>query len=71
MGQLPHPAAWGAPPLTEEGMDIVLENKLLKTGPEWFILLIEDLSIENRAQLLFCFCIAWHLRNNATHDDGN
>jgi len=52
-------------------MDIVLENKLLKTGPERFILLIEDLSIENRAQLLFCFCIAWHLRNNATHDDGN
>ena len=34
--------------------DLIPENKLVNTGPDWFIMLIEDLNIENRAQLLFC-----------------
>ena len=50
--------------------NLVPENKQVKTGSEWFILLIEYLSIENRAQLLFCLWRAWHLRNNAIHGDG-
>ncbi|CAN6302143.1 unnamed protein product [Urochloa humidicola] len=50
--------------------DLVPENRLVKSGPEWFILLIDDLSMESRAQLLFCFWRAWHLRNNVIHGDG-
>ena len=50
--------------------NLIPENKLVYTGPDWFIMLIEDLNIENRAQLMFCLWRAWHLRNNAIHGDG-
>ena len=50
--------------------DLILKNKLVNTSPDWFIMLIEDLNMENRAQLLFCLWRAWHLRNNAIHGDG-
>jgi len=34
---------------------LVPENDLLRTGLEWFLILLEKTEIEERAHLLFCF----------------
>jgi len=34
---------------------LVPENDLLRTGPEWFLILLENTETEGRAHLLFCF----------------
>jgi hypothetical protein len=53
-----------------KGWNLVPENELVESGPEWFILLIDELNTESRARILFCLWRARHLRNNVVHGDG-
>ncbi|KAG2560335.1 hypothetical protein PVAP13_8KG058660 [Panicum virgatum] len=38
---------------------------------QWFLLLLDKLDTEERAQVFFCFWRAWHLRNDAVHGNGS
>ena len=50
--------------------ELISEDMLVRSGPEWFFLLLDKLDTEARAQVLFCFWRSWHLRNDAVHGKG-
>ena len=35
-------------------------------GPDWLLILLDHLSLQQREQVLFLFWRAWHLRNDLT-----
>nr|TKV94729.1 hypothetical protein SEVIR_9G314800v2 [Setaria viridis] len=51
--------------------EIAPEQKFMKSGPEWLLLLLTDLSLEERAQTLFLLWRAWRIRNDAVHGKGD
>lgn len=53
-------AFWPIPP----------EDKFVRQGPDWLLLLLDTLDMRNKAQMLLMLWRAWHLRNNSVHDTG-
>ena len=51
--------------------ELISEDMLVRSGVEWFLLLLDKLDIEARAHVFFCFWRAWHLRNDALHGKGS
>ncbi|CAH9104394.1 unnamed protein product [Cuscuta epithymum] len=52
---------WNLPP----------ENYFRRSGPEWFLNLLNGMDSLTRARILFIFWRAWHLRNDVVHGKGD
>ncbi len=48
-----------------------LENKFVKTGPDWLLLLLDESNEIERAHTLYMLWRAWHLRNEMMHGSEN
>jgi hypothetical protein len=46
------------------------KEDFLYTGPDWLLLLLDQVDDEAAAYILLIFWRAWHLRNNVVHGDG-
>ncbi|OEL15921.1 hypothetical protein BAE44_0023060, partial [Dichanthelium oligosanthes] len=44
---------------------------LKQDGPDWLLLLLDKIDVDDRAQVLFLFWHSWHLRNDAIHGSGS
>jgi hypothetical protein len=47
------------------------ERKLAFTGPDWLVLLLNELDKETKSRVLLLFWRAWHLRNDLIHGKGS
>jgi ribonuclease HI len=54
----------------EKSWNLPPESKLIHTGPDWVLVLLDSLTHDQRSKMMFLWWRAWHHRNNIIFDNG-